>query len=535
MSTFASAVTLAVSRSPSSEVFYITCRRRCRHRGNPGGYIALTQPNTSSGPVYASGRLAEGVERVRPDDAPDPVAVPFGDNSGHRQVAGLTITDSLIYEDKKASYRARSRACWLQSELTCSCLPPAPGDGEGAVPCGLQGGRPRPAFAITPSSWRAPAARSRRRVGHRSRAVIRLAGLQAIRRRRPPGRQEPYAPQSCDHMTLVGLALAARRGEASGTAIKENLRTISNPPGPSSPPTDGCASWPRARRSLRGASGSCDFDAIGTLSRPSASTRSGKARSSKRRSSTPERMPPIAQYLFNGLVTGGILALPAVAFSVLWKLLRFPNFAVSTYLTIGAFAAFAVNHGAGWRIAWAWLFALAVTGTIAWAVDRVAFRPMRDRRPFALAIASIGVSSCSRTPSASSGARLPELRRPVTRALVWNGLRVGREQLAIRGDGGAPRMVQIFLDRTRRHRDARHCRQPVLDRVKGCHRAHRRPRDTRRRGARRRRRRLPRARQDHDPLLGTGLIIAVFAAAIPADRVAPGALWAPSSWGSQRR
>jgi hypothetical protein len=27
-------------------------------------------------------------------------------------------------------------------------------------------------------------------------------------------------------------------------------------------------------------------------------------------------MPPIAQYLFNGLVTGGILALPAVAFSV---------------------------------------------------------------------------------------------------------------------------------------------------------------------------------------------------------------------------
>ena len=128
-------------------------------------------------------------------------------------------------------------------------------------------------------------------------------------------------------------------------------------------------------------------------------------------------MPPIAQYLFNGLVTGGILALPAVAFSVLWKLLRFPNFAVSTYLTIGAFAAFAVNHGAGWRIAWAWLFALAVTGAIAWAVDRVAFRPMRDRRPFALAIASIGVVLRPRERRPLHlGQRLPELRRARSRA-----------------------------------------------------------------------------------------------------------------------
>src|SRR5438093_12091818 len=98
-------------------------------------------------------------------------------------------------------------------------------------------------------------------------------------------------------------------------------------------------------------------------------------------------MPPIAQYLFNGLVTGGILALPSVAFSVLWKLLRFPNFAVGAYLTMGAFAAYTVNHGLGWRMQWAWLWALGVTGVVAWVVDRAAFRLMRDRRPFALAIA----------------------------------------------------------------------------------------------------------------------------------------------------
>src|ERR1700756_4569876 len=103
-------------------------------------------------------------------------------------------------------------------------------------------------------------------------------------------------------------------------------------------------------------------------------------------------MPPIAQYVFNGLVTGGILALPAVAFSLLWRLLRFPNFAVSTYLTVGAYAALTVNHDARAPIEVAWLGALVVTGMVGLLVDRIAFRPLRDRRPFALAIASIGVA-----------------------------------------------------------------------------------------------------------------------------------------------
>src|SRR5499427_4086957 len=103
-------------------------------------------------------------------------------------------------------------------------------------------------------------------------------------------------------------------------------------------------------------------------------------------------MPPLAQYVFNGLVTGGILALPAVAFSLLWRLLRFPNFAVSTYLTVGGYTAFVLNHDARLSLEIAWLGALVVTGAVALAVDRVTFRPMRDRRPFSLAIASIGVS-----------------------------------------------------------------------------------------------------------------------------------------------
>jgi branched-chain amino acid transport system permease protein len=240
-------------------------------------------------------------------------------------------------------------------------------------------------------------------------------------------------------------------------------------------------------------------------------------------------MPPIAQYLFNGLVTGGILALPSVAFSLLWKLLRFPNFAVSTYLTVGAFAAFAVNHGLGWRIEWAWLAALAVTGAVAWAVDRTVFRPMRDRRPFALAIASIGVAFfLENAVRFIWGNDYRSYAVPVTRAVVWQGLRVGREQLVILGVAVVVMLlVQAFLERTRLGIAMRaSADNPLLARVKG----------------------LPTERivglatlgggalaggagvfvgldTTVDPLLGAGLIIAVVAAAILGGiGSAPGAL-----------
>src|SRR2546425_12807307 len=100
-------------------------------------------------------------------------------------------------------------------------------------------------------------------------------------------------------------------------------------------------------------------------------------------------MPPIAQYIFNGVVTGGILALPAVAFSLLWRLLRFPNFAVSTYLTVGAYVALVLNHGGRASIELAWLGALVGARAPALVGDRNAVRPVRDRRPFSLAVPSI--------------------------------------------------------------------------------------------------------------------------------------------------
>ena len=162
-------------------------------------------------------------------------------------------------------------------------------------------------------------------------------------------------------------------------------------------------------------------------------------------------MPPIAQYVFNGIVTGGILALPAVAFSLLWRLLRFPNFAVSTYLTVGAYTALVLNVGVHTPLAAAWLGALAATGVVALAVDRIAFRPMRDRRPFSLAIASIGVAFVlENVVRFAWGNDFRAYDVPVTRAASVAGLRIGRDQVVILGAAVIlMALAQAFLLRTR--------------------------------------------------------------------------------------
>src|SRR2546427_400272 len=152
-----------------------------------------------------------------------------------------------------------------------------------------------------------------------------------------------------------------------------------------------------------------------------------------------------------GDVSGGILALPAVAFSLLWRLLRFPNFAVSTYLTVGAYVALVLNHGVRAPIEVAWLSALVVTGAVALGVDRIAFRPMRSRRPFSLAIASIGVAFIlENVVRFVWGNDFRSYDVPVSRAMSVAGLRIGREQLLILGVAvGVMALAPAFLLRTR--------------------------------------------------------------------------------------
>ena len=46
----------------------------------------------------------------------------------------------------------------------------------------------------------------------------------------------------------------------------------------------------------------------------------------------------VVQALVNGLVSGPLLAVPAIGFTAMFAVLRFPNFSVSGVATLGAFA-----------------------------------------------------------------------------------------------------------------------------------------------------------------------------------------------------
>lgn len=99
----------------------------------------------------------------------------------------------------------------------------------------------------------------------------------------------------------------------------------------------------------------------------------------------------ITQTLFNGLVTGAIISLPALAITLLFGVLKFPNFAVGSIVTVAAYAVFALNVQLGWPLLVAAVVAAALCGAFLILVDSVIFRPMRDSGSITLMVASLGL------------------------------------------------------------------------------------------------------------------------------------------------
>ena len=280
MSTFASAVTLAVKPlAVEAKVFYISVSGAdAVTEGNHGGYIARTQPNTKlQGQVYAKWVVSRKEwKRVALMTLQTPFAVPFGDNfTATVKSAGLTVTDSLIYEDKKASYRSEiTRVLATNPELIMllGYTPDSVVMAKELFRAGYKGAVLGPAFAINAKFVEGAGAEVAEGVWAIDPAPsFDSPAYKQFATAVPQADKNPYAPQSWDHMTLVALALAAHRGEASGTAIKDTLRTISNPPGTAvTSYEDGARLLAEGKKiNYEGASGSCDFDAIGDiLSRP---------------------------------------------------------------------------------------------------------------------------------------------------------------------------------------------------------------------------------------------------------------------------
>ena len=99
----------------------------------------------------------------------------------------------------------------------------------------------------------------------------------------------------------------------------------------------------------------------------------------------------ILQVLFNGLVTGVIISLPALAITLLFGVLKFPNFAVGSIVTVAAYLVFALNVQLAWPLALATVAAAVACGLFLVLVDSAIFRPMRGSGSITLMVASLGL------------------------------------------------------------------------------------------------------------------------------------------------
>ena len=138
----------------------------------------------------------------------------------------------------------------------------------------------------------------------------------------------------------------------------------------------------------------------------------------------------IGQVVLNGLVTGMVVALPAVALTLIYGILKFPNFAIGAMLTVGAYLALALNVYLSLPVFIAAAIGAAVFAVIAVGIDQAVFRPLRERSAITLLVASMGVSFVLENIVRfifGNGARSYEL--PLARPKLVFGLRINDEQM----------------------------------------------------------------------------------------------------------
>src|SRR5690349_21934705 len=103
-------------------------------------------------------------------------------------------------------------------------------------------------------------------------------------------------------------------------------------------------------------------------------------------------MQEFLQQLVNGITWGSVYALIALGYTMVYGILRLINFAHGDVFMLGAYLAFyavATVLLPWWATA---LLAVALTTAFGVALERVAYRPLRDSPRISVMISAIGAS-----------------------------------------------------------------------------------------------------------------------------------------------
>jgi branched-subunit amino acid ABC-type transport system permease component len=103
-----------------------------------------------------------------------------------------------------------------------------------------------------------------------------------------------------------------------------------------------------------------------------------------------------ANLLVNGVVSGLLIALPALALTLVMGVARFPNAATGDTMTVAAYAGVGVQAASGASIVAAGLGAMVAGIAVSLVFYLWVFRALRERPPVASLVASIGIAFLAR-------------------------------------------------------------------------------------------------------------------------------------------
>jgi branched-chain amino acid transport system permease protein len=100
----------------------------------------------------------------------------------------------------------------------------------------------------------------------------------------------------------------------------------------------------------------------------------------------------LPQLVLNGIMAGAALAIPAIGLTAIYAVLRFPNFALASHATIGAFAGFVANVRFGLPLLPSLGFAFLAAGLVGLVTDEFVLKPFRRAGFITTAIGSIALT-----------------------------------------------------------------------------------------------------------------------------------------------
>lgn len=138
----------------------------------------------------------------------------------------------------------------------------------------------------------------------------------------------------------------------------------------------------------------------------------------------------LLQAVVSGLMTGTLIALPAIGFTTIFAVLRYPSFVIAAYMTIGGFAAVYANTHFGLGVLPLLLIAAVVAGAIALLTEQTVLARLRPSGALTVAIGSIALNLVlENVVRFMFGNDLQGFDLPILPDMRIDGIRVGAQQL----------------------------------------------------------------------------------------------------------